>query len=96
MQSTPTACLYIMRNPIIWLIDRFKSNNNELELKKETTAPSVISAGSPCCDALVNIVYRGVSDDRLYMAYQRKWPEIKFFRPHGLRAYCHKCRQRIL
>ena len=43
----------------------------------------------------VHIAYRGVSDDHLYLAYDRKWQEVKFFRPNGLRVYCQKCRQRI-
>lgn len=46
-------------------------------------------------NTLVHIAYRGVSDDRLYLSYGRKWQEVKFFRPHGLRVYCQKCRQRI-
>lgn len=50
----------------------------------------------PCCEGVVHIAYRGVSDDRLYVAYRRKWDEVKFFRPRGLRVFCTGCRRRLL
>jgi len=58
--------------------------------------PMVINENSPCCGSQVHIAYRGVSDDRLYLTYDKRWQDVKFFRPKGLRVYCKKCRQRIL
>ncbi|HEY9784883.1 MAG TPA: hypothetical protein V6D17_05730 [Candidatus Obscuribacterales bacterium] len=49
-----------------------------------------------CCSDKVHIAYRGVSDDRLYMAYSRKWSELKYFKQRGLRAFCVDCRRRVL
>ncbi len=51
---------------------------------------------NPCCSNIVHIAYRGVSDDRMYMAYSRKWAEVRFFRPLGLRVFCAQCRRRVL
>lgn len=51
---------------------------------------------SVCCNDNVHIAYRGVSDDHMYMAYDRKWAEVKFFRPNGLRVFCADCRRRLL
>ncbi len=84
-----------MKNPIIWLVEKIQnqSKNSNTNLPEEKTFSN---HGSPCCDALVHIAYRGVSDDRLYLVHDKKWSEVKFFRPNGLRVYCHKCRQRIL
>ncbi|PWU01450.1 MAG: hypothetical protein C5B53_02900 [Candidatus Melainabacteria bacterium] len=50
----------------------------------------------PCCSKTVHIAYRGISDDRLYLNYDRKWGDVKFFRPNGLRVFCGGCRRRIL
>jgi len=49
-----------------------------------------------CCSNLVHVAYRGVSDDRLYLAHNRQWTDVKFFRQHGLRAFCAVCRKRVL
>jgi hypothetical protein len=49
-----------------------------------------------CCKGRVHIAYRGVSDDRMYLAYNRGWAEVKFFRPNGLRVFCADCRRRLL
>lgn len=49
-----------------------------------------------CCEGTVHIAYRGVSDDRQYIAYSRKWPEVKFFKPNGLKVFCAGCRRRLL
>lgn len=49
-----------------------------------------------CCEGFVHIAYRGVSDDRMYIAYGRKWGDVRFFKPHGLRVFCAKCRRRLL
>jgi hypothetical protein len=51
---------------------------------------------SPCCSQYVHVAYRGVSDDRLYLSYKRKWLDVQFFRPNGLRVFCAGCRKRIL
>lgn len=49
-----------------------------------------------CCSDRVHIAYRGVSDDRLYLAENRDTTEVKFFRPIGLRVFCAECRKRLL
>ena len=48
-----------------------------------------------CCSGRVHIAYRGVSDDRLYLAENRHKNEVKFFRPLGLRIFCADCRKRL-
>ena len=48
-----------------------------------------------CCAGKVHIFYRGVSDDHLYVARQRHWNEVKFFRPRGLKVFCQDCRRRL-
>ena len=50
----------------------------------------------PCCDGQVHIAYRGVSDDRLYIVYARKWSEVRYFRQNALRVFCAGCRRRVL
>lgn len=67
-----------------------------LEVKQSGQAEEKPEDEIPCCRAAVHIAYRGVSDDRLYIAYARKWAEVKFFRPHGLRVFCAGCRRRLL
>lgn len=49
-----------------------------------------------CCKGIVHIAYRAIADDRLYISYSRKWNEIRFFRPNGLRVFCADCRSRVL
>lgn len=53
-------------------------------------------AAQTCCQGRVNIAYRGVSDDRLYIAHNRHVTEVKFFRPRGLKVFCIDCRKRLL
>lgn len=49
-----------------------------------------------CCDQPgVHIAYRGKSDDRMYIAYDRQWVEVRYYRPNGLRVFCAKCRRRV-
>ena len=48
-----------------------------------------------CCNGLVHIAYRGLADDRMYIAYDRHWDEVKFFKPNGLRVFCADCRTRV-
>ena len=49
-----------------------------------------------CCGGVVHIAYRGIADDHLYMAYGKKWGDVRFFRPNGLRVFCADCRRRLL
>lgn len=49
-----------------------------------------------CCDGIVHVAYRGLSDDRLYLAHKRKWSEVKFFKQRNLRVFCAGCRRRLL
>lgn len=49
-----------------------------------------------CCRGRVHIAYRGISDERMYIAKDRGWAEVKFFRPNGLRVFCSDCRRRLL
>ena len=49
-----------------------------------------------CCQGKVHVAYRGVSDDKQYIAYSRQWKEVKFFQPHGLKVFCADCRRRLL
>jgi hypothetical protein len=53
------------------------------------------TADSACCQRIVHIAYRGLSDDRLYLAENRALSEVKFFRPNGLRVFCAGCRKRL-
>jgi hypothetical protein len=48
-----------------------------------------------CCAGKVHIFYRGLADDHLYVARQRNWSEVKFFRPRGLKVFCQDCRRRL-
>jgi hypothetical protein len=49
-----------------------------------------------CCDQPeVHIAYRGKSDDRLYLAENRTWQEVRFFQPNGLKVFCKQCRRRV-
>ena len=58
--------------------------------KEQAEEPELV-----CCGGGVIIAYRGLADDRLYIAYNRKWTDVRFFRPHGLRVYCSVCRTRV-
>lgn len=68
--------------------------------KKHHPSPAPITDPDPesehCCEGRVHIAYRGLSDDRLYVAYNRAWREVRFFRPNGLRVFCSSCRRRVL
>lgn len=67
-------------------------------IKKRKAAPVVAAEPEEdvCCEGVVHIAYRGVSDDRLYLAEGRKWGDVRFFKPHGLRVFCAGCRRRLL
>lgn len=49
----------------------------------------------PCCSQQVHIAYRGKADDRLYMAYNRKWQELRYYQTTSLRVFCAGCRSRV-
>jgi hypothetical protein len=67
----------------------FVKNKAQPELRQEDSAEEV------CCSGSVHIAYRGVSDDRLYLAHARKWGDVRFFRPRGLKVFCADCRRRL-
>ncbi len=78
-------------------IDRFvRAVGRIFSANDETGERTVEEQSEQCCEGKVNIAYRGVSDERLYMAYGRKWPEVRYFKPHGLRVFCADCRRRLL
>jgi hypothetical protein len=83
-------------NPFGWLFPKRmpKAVNDNVTTDKNDFA-SEFAPEIPCCSDDVHIAYRGISDDRLYLAENRKWHEVKFFRPQGLRVFCTKCRHRI-
>lgn len=63
-------------------------------------APVVVAPAEPegedCCNGVVHIAYRGLSDDRQYIAYSRRWDEIRFFKENSLKVFCADCRRRLL
>jgi hypothetical protein len=81
------------KQPQAGFVEKLKS----LFGKKDAVAnvlPPATEEVSGCCESIVHIAYRGISDDRLYMAYDRKWREVKFFRG-SLRVYCAGCRRKL-
>lgn len=48
-----------------------------------------------CCSDEVHIAYRGKADDRLYIVYNRKWSELRYYQANGLKAFCSTCRHRV-
>jgi hypothetical protein len=64
--------------------------------QSRANAASDDSQANPCCGPQVHVAYRGKSDDRLYMAYNRTWQEVRYFQPNGLRVFCAQCRRRVL
>lgn len=65
-------------------------------LGKKSEPEKIDDSSYQCCSERVHIAYRGISDDRLYLAQNRKISEIKFFKPNGLRVFCAECRRRIV
>lgn len=65
----------------------------QLKLKKPDETPAEVEI--PCCSDKVHIAYRGVSDERLYIARDRTWYEVRFYKPNGLRVFCAVCRRRV-
>lgn len=69
------------------------------QIFKRTEAPAPAEREDditvPCCSENVHIAYRGKSDDRMYMAYNRTWQEVRYFQTEGLRVFCAVCRRRV-
>ncbi len=70
-----------------------ESNAEEAALVAEEQDPESITV--PCCSEDVHIAFRSKADDRLYMTYNRKWQEVRYFRQEGLRVFCASCRHRV-
>jgi hypothetical protein len=70
----------------------FARRQNPPTTEQEVQAPGE----APCCSEKVHVFYRGISDDRLYASYNRKWQDTKFFKPHGLKVFCALCRKRLV
>lgn len=64
-------------------------------LGKNVAATESKDTEIPCCSDKVHIAYRGVSDERLYIARNRTWYEVRFYKPNGLRVFCAVCRRRV-
>ncbi len=64
--------------------------------KKESAATAGDDTEELCCNGMVHIYYRGLSDDRLYKAANRKWAEVRFYKPNGLKVFCADCRRSLL
>jgi hypothetical protein len=80
------------------MTDFFQNVKNKLQalLKKSDVKDSTEEDNEVvCCGGSVHIAYRGISDDRMYMAYDRKWTDLRFFRQNGIRVFCAKCRHRL-
>lgn len=65
----------------------------KFRLKKRDEAVADVEIA--CCSDKVHIAYRGVADERLYMARDRTWYEVRFYKPNGLRVFCAVCRRRV-
>lgn len=90
------ARLSVMRTPFWAAMNKLIKTIQSMFGKKEPEAPPQEEPEELCCDGQVHIAYRGVSDDKMYVAYNRKWAEVKFFKPNGLRVFCAGCRRRML
>ncbi len=86
-----------MKNPFskLWSKLRPQQASEDRQDSNETAKETAEDTEIPCCSERVHIAYRGVSDDRLYLSNDRKWQEVKFFKPNGLRVFCAECRRRI-
>ncbi len=82
------------------MVDKNKNTNNaenegsENESTEKQEEPQ--NQEIACCNTEVHIAYRGKADDRLYVAYNRKWLELRYFQANGLKAFCAVCRHRVL
>lgn len=68
---------------------------SKLPWVKKKPEPVPEEEDDSCCEGVVHIAYRGISDDRLYLAENRRWNDVRFFRPNGLRVFCAGCRRRL-
>jgi hypothetical protein len=75
-----------------FLINLFRSKQVQTQADEKIEA----KPDQPCCAGQVHIAYRGVSDDRLYFSHNRKWTDVKFFKPYGLKVFCAGCRRRLV
>lgn len=63
--------------------------------KEATENPGSEQNDELCCNGNVHIAYRGLADDRMYISYDRKWKEVKYFRQNSLKVFCADCRRHI-
>ena len=77
------------------LIGFFKSLLGKGELPQSSSPDSTICGATAACTDSVHIAYRGLADDRMYLVRDRKWAEVKYFKPNGLRVFCATCRRRL-
>ena len=79
------------------MLDKFRRLVDKLSGKKPALPPvPEAEAEETCCAGQVHIAYRGLSDDKQYVAYSRAWNEVKFFRQNNLKVFCADCRRRLL
>jgi len=79
------------------MLDKFRQLVDKISGKKPAPPPvpdEVVE--ETCCAGQVHIAYRGLSDDKQYVAYSRAWNEVKFFRQNNLKVFCADCRRRLL
>ena len=77
------------------MFSKVKELVSKLLNKEEPEVPPEETTEELCCKGVVHITYRGLADDRMYISYNRKWSEVKFFRQNNLRVFCADCRTRI-
>lgn len=80
-----------MKRVIERIVRLFKRADSEPAPTSESAIEEI-----PCCGTGVHIAFRGISDDRLYLARDRKWVEVRYYKPHGLRVFCAGCRHRLI
>ena len=68
---------------------------SEEEQNQNETEAAQADPEKACCSDMVHIAYRGKADDRLYLIRDRKWSEIRYYQPDGLKAFCAVCRHRV-
>lgn len=73
------------------LFEKLAGNSKEAPVEVE----AVKEEEDLCCSGNVHIAYRGLADDRMYISYDRKWEELKYFRQNNLRVFCADCRRRV-
>ena len=48
-----------------------------------------------CCSDKIIIAYRGLSDLKQYVAYERHYKDLRYFKQSNLKVFCSVCRQRL-